>query len=96
VTVEFLADLPLGDHVDAVKIDNGQIFASCADRTLTVASETSTEIFKVVQTMKTPRGARTMGVDPTTHKIYLPTAEPGPGKKPGTFIIVVVARQAPA
>jgi len=39
-----------------------------------------------------------MGVDPTTHRIYLPTAEfeerPGgrPAMKPNTFMIVVVAR----
>jgi hypothetical protein len=41
-----------------------------------------------------------MGLDPTTHRIYLPTAEfeerkPGatgrPATKPGTFMIVVVA-----
>ena len=31
-----LADLPIGDHVDAVKIDSGQAFASCADGTLAV------------------------------------------------------------
>lgn len=56
--------------------------------------------FEVIQTVKTPQGARTMGVDPTTHTIYLPTAEfeeakPGarPRAKPGTFRIVVVARR---
>jgi hypothetical protein len=67
-----LADLPIGDHVDAVKIDSGQIFASCADGTLTVVSETSPGKFEIVQTVETPKGARTMGVVPTTRKIYLP------------------------
>jgi hypothetical protein len=52
-----------------------------------------------VQTVKTGDGARTMDVDPTTHKIYLPAAEFPAGKnarepKPGTFMILVVARQA--
>jgi hypothetical protein len=92
-----LADLPIGDHVDAVKIDNGQIFASCADGTLAVVGETSPGKFAIVETVKTPKGARTMGVDPTTHRIYLPTAEPGTGgdaKKPGNFVIVVVSRSA--
>jgi DNA-binding beta-propeller fold protein YncE len=92
-----LADLPIGDHVDAVKIDNGQIFASCADGTLAVVSETAPGKFAIVETVKTPKGARTMGVDPTTHTIYLPTAEPGAGgdaKKPGNFVIVVVSRNA--
>ncbi|MDQ2774500.1 MAG: YncE family protein [Acidobacteriota bacterium] len=92
-----LADLPIGDHVDAVKIDKGQIFASCGDGTLAVAGETSPGKFEIVQTVKTPKGARTMGVDPTTHRIYLPTAEPGTGPeagKRGNFVIVVVSRGA--
>src|ERR1700730_15356704 len=94
-----LADLPIGESVDATKIDGDQLFASCRDATLTVAAETSPGKFATVQTVKTRPGARTMGVDPTTHRIYLPTAEfeePGPGgrtsTKPGTFMIVVVAR----
>ena len=93
-----LADLPIGDHVDAVKIDKGQIFASCADGTLAVVSETSPGKFAIVQTVGTPKGARTMGVDSNTHRIYLPTTESGtngPGaKKPGNFVIVVVSRSA--
>lgn len=93
-----LADLPIGGHVDAVKIDNDQIFASCADGTLAVVNETSPGKFVITQTVKTPEGARTMGVDPTTHRIYLPTAEPRTGgpeaKKPGNFVIVVVSRNA--
>jgi DNA-binding beta-propeller fold protein YncE len=95
-----LAALPIGDHVDAVKIDSGHIFASCADGTLAVARETSPGKFAVVQTVKTPQGARTMGADPTTHKIYMPTAESEPAAggrtkmKPGTFMIVVVSRDA--
>ena len=31
----------------------------------------------VVQTLATERGARTMAVDPLTHRVYLPTAEYG-------------------
>jgi hypothetical protein len=99
-----ISDLPIGAGVDATKIDGGQAFASCRDGSLAVASETSPGKFEIVQTVKTPQGARTMGVDPTTHKIYLPTAEfeepkPGatgrPAMKAGTFMIVVVARHAP-
>jgi hypothetical protein len=96
-----LADLPIGANVDATKIDNGQAFASCGDGTLTVAGDTTPGKFTIVQTVKTRQGARTMGVDPTTHKIYLPTAEfeepksgGRPAAKPGTFMIVVVARHA--
>jgi hypothetical protein len=96
-----IADLPIGESVDATKLEQGQIFASCRDGSLAVAAETSPGKFEIVQTVKTPPGARTMGVDPTTHRIYLPTAEydaprpgakGGPPTKPGTFMIVVVAR----
>jgi len=93
-----LDDLPIGESVDATKFHNGQAFASCRDGTLTVAGETSPGKFAIVQSVKTRAGARTMGVDPTSNRIYLPTAEFEPGAagrqvtKPGTFMIVVVAR----
>jgi DNA-binding beta-propeller fold protein YncE len=96
---KILSDLPIGMGVDATKFD-GDDFASCGDGTLTVARETTPGKYEVVQTVQTPRGARTMGVDPTTHTLYLPTAElnpPAEGQtrprpKPGTFMIVVVSR----
>jgi hypothetical protein len=96
-----LSDLPIGESVDATKFHDGQAFASCRDATLTVAAETSPGKFEIVQTVKTATGARTMGLDPTTNMIYLPTAEfeapkpgakRGPAAKPGTFMILVVGR----
>jgi DNA-binding beta-propeller fold protein YncE len=92
-----LADFPIGSGVDATKFA-GDIFASCGDGTLTVARLWPGK-FGVVQTLKTRQGARTMGVDPTSHTLYLPTAEfqpPAEGQtrprpKPGTFMIVVVS-----
>ncbi|HEY6375393.1 MAG TPA: hypothetical protein VIX90_07690 [Edaphobacter sp.] len=96
-----VSDLPIGAGVDATKFDRGQAFASCRDGSLAVASETSPGKFEIVQTVKTPQGARTMGIDTTTHRIYLPTAEFEPGStgrpviKPDTFMIVVVAQHAP-
>jgi DNA-binding beta-propeller fold protein YncE len=104
---KILADMPIGETVDATKFLDGYAFASCRDGSLAVAREISPNKFDIVQTVKTPVGARTMGVDPTTQKIYLPTAEfeePKPDAngqkprrpvaKPDTFMIVVVARQA--
>jgi DNA-binding beta-propeller fold protein YncE len=96
-----LADLPIGAGVDATKFDpNGDAFASCGDGTLTVARETGGK-FEAAQTVQTPRGARTMGIDPAAHMLYLPTAEfnpPAEGQsrprpKPDTFMIVVVSRE---
>ena len=93
-----IAALPIGAGVDATRFD-GDAFASCGDGTLTVARETAPGKFEVVQTVQTPRGARTMGIDPTTHTLYLPTAEFEPASagqrrptpKPGSFMIVVVS-----
>ncbi|NUQ29222.1 MAG: YncE family protein [Acidobacteriaceae bacterium] len=94
-----LSALPIGDGVDATKADGGEIFASCRDGSLAVARETSPGNFEIVQMVKTRTGARTMGIDPMTHRIYLPTAEyetgpnGNPVTKPNSFLIVVVARQ---
>lgn len=96
-----IADLPIGAGVDATRFDGHQAFASCRDGKLEVAGETSPGKFEIQQTVATPIGARTMDVDPAAHKVYLATAEfeeqkPGatgrPAAKPGTFMIVVVAR----
>ena len=76
----------------------GQAFASAGDGTLTVAAEKS-GAFAVVQTVKTPTGARTMGMNAVTHRLFLPTAEMEPATtgrprpKPDTFMIVVVGQQ---
>jgi DNA-binding beta-propeller fold protein YncE len=56
-----IAALPIGAGVDATRFD-GDAFASCGDGTLTVGRETAPGKFEVVQTIQTPRGARTMGV----------------------------------
>ena len=96
-----LADLPIGGGVDATKFDGHQAFASCRDGKLNIAGESASGKFNIVQTVTTPVGAKTMDLDPETHRVYLPTAEfeeqkPGatgrPVAKPGTFMIVVVGR----
>jgi DNA-binding beta-propeller fold protein YncE len=93
---QIVADLPIGPGVDATGFA-GDAFASCRDGTLTVAREVTPGHFEVVQTVKTPVGARTLGLDPNTHTLYLPTAEfettaanKRPAAKPGTFMVVVV------
>lgn len=98
---KILADLPIGAGVDATRFDGHQAFASCRDGKLEVAGEVN-GTFKMVQTVTTPLGARTMDLDASAHKIYLPTAEfeeqkPGstgrPTAKPGSFMIVVVGQR---
>lgn len=92
------AALPIGSGNDAAGFDNGEGFASCRDGSLTVVRENNGQ-FEVEQTVKTADGARTMGVDPATHQVFLPTAEMEPAgagqrpqAKPGSFEIVVVGR----
>ena len=96
-----LADLPITAGVDATKFDGHQAFASCRDGKLQVAGETAPGKFEIQQTVTTAVGAKTMDIDPETHKAYLPTFEfeeqkPGatgrPAAKPGSFMIVVVGR----
>jgi DNA-binding beta-propeller fold protein YncE len=97
-----LADLPIGAGVDATRFDNGYVFASCGDGSLAVARETSPGKFEIVQKLKTRPGAKTMDIDPTTHAVYLPTAEFGgqtdarsrPVPRPDTFMVLVVRPSA--
>jgi hypothetical protein len=73
------------------------VFASCRDGSLIVADVKNGKL-DLDQTVKTPEGARTLALDRTNHRIYLPTAEFEPATtgrpkaKPGTFMIVVVER----
>jgi DNA-binding beta-propeller fold protein YncE len=92
------AALPIGAGVDATAAAAGLAFASAGDGTLTVAAEKAGS-FAVEQVVKTPAGARTMGMNAVTHRLFLPTAEMEPATtgrprpKPGTFMIVVVGQQ---
>jgi YVTN family beta-propeller protein len=69
-----IASVPIGAGVDATAFDPGTqlAFASCgAAGATTIAHEDSPDKLTVVQTLKTESGARTMTIDPKTHKIYL-------------------------
>ena len=96
---DVLSDMPIGESVDAIKLIDGEAFASTAGSQLFVAAETASGKFAIVQAVKTGEGARTMGVDPGTRRIYLPAAEydtSANGKrstKAGSFMILVVGPQ---
>jgi YVTN family beta-propeller protein len=94
-----IASVPIGQGVDGSAFDPATqlAFASCGDGTTTIAHEDSPDKLTVVQTLTTERGARTMAIDPKTHKIYLPSAKfeaPAEGQRrgkmvPGSFKILV-------
>jgi len=103
----------IGPGVDANSYDPALklAFASCGgDGTVTIAREDSPDKLTVLQLLQTARGARTMTLDPKTHKIYLAAADyeapaaqpqPAPGQRPprpkmvpGSFKILVYGADA--
>jgi YVTN family beta-propeller protein len=90
-TGKVIASVPIGQGVDGSAFDpeTRLAFASCGDGTTTIAHEDSPDKLTVVQTLTTERGARTMAIDPKTHKIYLPSAKfeaPAEGQRRGKMI----------
>jgi YVTN family beta-propeller protein len=83
---KIVGTVPIGSGVDGCAFDAATqlAFASCGDGTTTIAHEETPGTLTTVQTLKTERGARTMALDPATHRIYLPTAqfEPAPSASP--------------
>jgi len=102
-TGKVVTTLPIGSGVDGAGYDpgSGDAFASAADGTLTVIHEDSPDSYRVVQTIKTPVGSRNMGLDPTTHRVFVVCAKfgPAPGGRgrppvlPGTFALMVIERK---
>ncbi len=66
----------IGQGADAARFDpaTGLAFASNGEGTVTIAHEESPDHLEVIQTLTTVRSARTMTLDPTTHRIYLSAA----------------------
>jgi len=94
--------LPIGDGCDGVAFDpeTKRAFSSNgADGTITVVQEETKDSFKVIETIVTQKGSRTITIDKTTHHLYLSGAEYGaavegsrrPPMKPGTFMVLDVA-----
>jgi DNA-binding beta-propeller fold protein YncE len=67
----------IGEGADAARFDpgTGLAFASNGEGNVTIAHEDSPDHLTVVQTLTTARSARTMTLDPTTHRIYLSAAD---------------------
>jgi DNA-binding beta-propeller fold protein YncE len=93
-TGKVITTLPIGAGVDAVCYDpaTSLIFCSCGDATTTIIKQESADSYKVIQTLATQVRAKTMALDPQTHKIYLSVASYENGTRkiiPGTFTILV-------
>ena len=100
-----VATVPIGEGPDAAGYDADKklVFSSNGEGTLTVVKQESADKYSALETLKTEKSARTMALDPKTHKIYLPAAQFGPAPAPtqdnphprppvvpGTFHLVVV------
>ena len=92
--------VPVGEGVDSTWFDPATKLAFTSNGgagTVSVAHEDSASVLKIVQTIKTVRGARTMALDPITHAIYLAATDyepqaPGSKDRPkavaGTFRVL--------
>ena len=98
-----ITTVPIGMGVDGAGYDPAarDVFATNADGTLTVIHQDSPDKYHVVQTLQTPQGSRNMGLDPTTHRVYVVSGQFGPAPAggrgrgtvlPGTFTMMVLER----
>lgn len=94
------ASFPTGAGADGAGFDNRlkTAYSSNGEGTLTVVKELSADKFIFLENVVTKPGTRTIAVDQTTHKIYLPSGLFKPLTKgtfrpdliPGTFKILIV------
>jgi DNA-binding beta-propeller fold protein YncE len=98
--------LPIGQGVDGAGWDARlrDIYTSNGDGSLTVVHQDGADKYHVVESVQTGERGRTMGIDPATHRIFIPVARFGPAPAestaanprrrppmlPGSFAIVVV------
>jgi DNA-binding beta-propeller fold protein YncE len=98
-----IAQVPIGKRVDGVVFDPElkMAISSNGEGTMTVVKEISPNEFKVVETVKTEVGARTIALDAKTHHVFVSTAQygetpaattenpnPRPKVVPGTFMVL--------
>jgi YVTN family beta-propeller protein len=78
-TGQIITTLPIGDHVDATAFDADSrlVFNSNGEGTITVIRQDSPDKYSVVQNVKTLPKAKTMALDPKTHRLFLSTVEAG-------------------
>jgi DNA-binding beta-propeller fold protein YncE len=75
-----LTVVPIGSGVDGAGYDPqaADVFASNADGTLTVIHQDNPDTYRVTQSVATPTGSRNMGLDPSTHRLFVAAGEFAP------------------
>lgn len=100
-----VSKIPIGNGCDGAVFDPATklIFTSNGEGTVSIVKEISANEFKLIETVPTKRGARTITLDEKTHKLYLLTAdfEPlsagaapnmRPRMVPGSFQVLVLEK----
>jgi DNA-binding beta-propeller fold protein YncE len=102
-----LQSFPISGGVDAAAYEpeTGLVFTSTREGMVHVFHEDSPDKYSEVETIKTETGAKTMGLDVKTHKLFLDTADFAPAPAPtvqnphprgaaipGTFHVLVYGR----
>jgi DNA-binding beta-propeller fold protein YncE len=100
-----ITTLPIGSRCDGAAFDPGlkRAYSSNGEGTMTVVQEVNADSFKVLETVATLPGARTIALDKKTHHLFMSTAEYEPAKpsadnpnprpviKPDTFMLLDIA-----
>lgn len=106
-TGKVLQSFPISAGVDAATYEpeTGLIFASTREGMVHIFHEDAPDKFSEAETLKTEFGAKTMGLDSKTHKLFLDTADFSPAPAPtaqqphprgaaipGTFHVLIYGR----
>jgi DNA-binding beta-propeller fold protein YncE len=106
-TGKVIQSFPITAGVDAAVFEpeTGLLFASTREGMMHIFHEDTPDKLSEVQTVKTEYGAKTMALDPKTHKAFLSTSDfdppappsekqpnPLPQAKPGNFRVLVYGR----
>ena len=101
-----ITSFTIGQGVDWADFDpdTRRVLTSNGDGTLSVIQQKSADLYESLGNIPTQPSAKTMAIDPKTHKIFLPAAEivitpakdpsarPQRSVQPGTFVVLVLAR----
>src|SRR5712691_2258797 len=102
-----IQSFPITAGVDAIAFEpsTAMVFVSTREGMIHIYHEDTPDKLSEVETVKTEYGAKTMGVDPKTHNLYLSTSDfdppaaptdkqpnPLPRAKPGNFRVLVYGR----
>ncbi len=98
---KIVTTVAIGNGCDGAAFDakTKLIYTSNGDGTLTIIKEKKKDSYTKLATINTKKSARTIALDETTHRVYLPAAdmEPVPNGRPkmiaGSFQVLVLGEQ---